>query len=165
MAKEVSEVVRSQALRAAREKFDEATKDRIIPMRWLLTWKPLSEPAKAGRQDRAEGRPHEGQGQGYPHRVQTPGPREARCPHRCKAVADSLPESPTMSRLGRNLLLQGAALDGHTVECADATSTFLQADADIGTKRLYTKGVPEVARALGLQPGKRHGGGRGFSTA
>ena len=28
--------------------------------------------------------------------------------------------SPTMSRLGRNLLLQGAALDGRTVECADA---------------------------------------------
>ena len=46
MAQEVSEVLRSQALRAAREKFDEQTmRDRIIPMRWLLTWKPLSEPA------------------------------------------------------------------------------------------------------------------------
>ena len=45
MAREVSEVLRSQALRAAREHFDEQTmKDRIIPMRWLLTWKPLTEP-------------------------------------------------------------------------------------------------------------------------
>ena len=44
MAREASEVLRSQALRAAREKFDEQTmRDRIIPMRWLLTWKPLSE--------------------------------------------------------------------------------------------------------------------------
>ena len=33
-------------------------KDRIIPMRWLLTWKPLTEPASPG--DRW---PHEGQSQ------------------------------------------------------------------------------------------------------
>ena len=36
-------------------------------------------------------------------------------------------------------------------KCTDTKSAFLQADADIGAKRLYTKGVPEVARALGLQ--------------
>ena len=42
------------------------------------------------------------------------------------------------------------------MKCADAKSAFLQADADIGATRLFrlfAKGVPEVARALGLQPG------------
>ena len=151
MAKEVSEVVRSQALRAAREKFDEATmQDRIIPMRWLLTWKPLSEPAKPGDKTVRKGGLMKAKARviliGYKHPDLEK--RDARTGARLLQTA-----SPTMSRLGRNLLLQGAALDGHTVECADATSAFLQADADIGTKRLYTKGVPEVARALGLQPG------------
>ena len=41
---EVSEVTRSQALRACREVLDEQTlKERVIPMRWLLTWKPVNE--------------------------------------------------------------------------------------------------------------------------
>ncbi|CAE7563794.1 TY5A [Symbiodinium sp. CCMP2592] len=151
MAKEVSEVLRSQALRAAREKFDEETmKDRTIPMRWLLTWKPLTETPSKDDKTVRKGGLHKAKARviliGYKH-----PDLEKRNPRTGARLLQTA--SPTMSRLGRNLLFQGAALDGHTLECADAKSAFLQADADIGTKRLFTKGVPEVARALGIQPG------------
>lgn len=40
MAREVAEVLRSQALRAVQGHVDEQViKDRLIPMRWVLTWK------------------------------------------------------------------------------------------------------------------------------
>ena len=61
--------------------------------------------------------------------------------------------SPTLSRLGRSMLFQASALDHHTLECADAKSAFLQADQGIGTEPLFTRGVPELALALGVTPG------------
>ena len=46
MARKVSEVLRSQARRAAHENFNEQTiRGRIVPMSWSLTWKALMEPA------------------------------------------------------------------------------------------------------------------------
>lgn len=46
-AREVSEVIQSMALRRIteeEEKLVERHKDRHIPMRWVLTWKPLHPP-------------------------------------------------------------------------------------------------------------------------
>ena len=51
------------------------------------------------------------------------------------------------------MLFQAAALDHHTIECGDAKSAFLQADEGIGAEPLFTRGVPELALALGVTPG------------
>ena len=78
--------------------------------------------------------------------------------------------SPTLSRLGRNMLLQAAALDKRVIECADAKSAFLQAEQGIGADPLFTKqvlnwrwhaprifwlGVDAKMRALGGRPRDR----------
>ena len=45
MSREVSEVLRSQVLRAIQEHVpEEELRARYVPMRWLLTWKPLTDP-------------------------------------------------------------------------------------------------------------------------
>ena len=61
--------------------------------------------------------------------------------------------SPTLSRMGRNTLLQAAALDRRALECADARSAFLQVSQKQEGKRLFTKGVPEIAAAMNVPYG------------
>ena len=60
---------------------------------------------------------------------------------------------PTLSRLGRNLLLQATALQGHLLESADAKSAFLQSEKKLTGEPLCTRGVPELSHALGISPG------------
>lgn len=61
--------------------------------------------------------------------------------------------SPTISRLGKHLLLQSIAFDEHEMESADAKSAFLQAENNEESRRLWTKAVPEIAVAMGVRPG------------
>ena len=47
--------------------------------------------------------------------------------------------------MGRNTLLQAAALDRRTLECADSRSACLQVSQKQEGQRLFTKRVPESA--------------------
>ena len=45
MAREVCEILRSKSLRALQEHVpDKVLKERCLPMRWILTWKPVDPP-------------------------------------------------------------------------------------------------------------------------
>lgn len=157
MAREVSEVLRSQTLRALSDEVPEQVlKERCLPMRWILTWKPLSD-YEAPPADPREPTVLREDGLakakarvvliGYKH------PDLARRDART-GQPQLKTSSPTLSRLGRQHLLQAAALDEHSIESADAKSAFLQADEGIGTEEIYTKGVPELSHALGISPGE-----------
>ena len=157
-AREVSEVVQSMALRKiqSHEEYVDAHQhpERHIPMRWVLTWKPLYPPEKP-------------QG-GGPHVVDPSGEQKAKA--RVVLIGFRHPElvekdnftgrpllqtsSPTISRLGRHMLLQSMAFDQHTMECADAKSAFLQADNNEESRRLWTKAVPEISAAMGVKSGE-----------
>ena len=154
MAREISEVLRSMAIKAASAGLtEEQVRDRLIPMRWILTWKPVPDgmpPASNKNEVSSADGKNKAKARivliGYKH------PDLARRDSRT-GQQQLMTASPTLSRLGRCMLLQAAALDQHTVECADAKSAFLQADKGIGTEPLFTRGVPELAMALGLTPG------------
>ena len=156
MAREVSEVLRSQTLRALSEEVPEQVlKERCLPMRWILTWKPLTD-YEAPPVDPKEPTVLREDGLakakarvvliGYKH------PDLARRDART-GQPQLKTSSPTLSRLGRQHLLQAAALDEHSIESADAKSAFLQADEGIGTEEIYTRGVPELSHALRISPG------------
>ena len=152
MAREVSEVLRSRTLRALKDHVpEEVMRERLIPMRWILTWKPLTEPEQPPKDGSPTVVREDGLAKakarvviiGYKHPdLARRDPRTGRPQLRTS--------SPTLSRLGRQTILQAAAFDQHTLESADAKSAFLQADEGIETQRIYTYGVPEVAYALGL---------------
>ena len=157
-AREVSEVIQSMALRKiqSHEGYVDAHQhpERHIPMRWVLTWKPLYPPEKP-------------QGSG-PHVVTPSGDQKAKA--RVVLIGFRHPElvekddftgrpllqtsSPSISRLGRHMLLQSMAFDQHTMECADAKSAFLQADNNEESRRLWTKAVPEISAAMGVKSGE-----------
>ena len=151
MAREISEVLRSMAIKAASEGLTE--EQVLIPMRWILTWKPVPDgtpPESSKNEVSSKDGKQKAKARtvliGYKH------PDLARRDTRT-GQQQLMTASPTLSRPGRCMLLQAAALDQHTVECADAKSAFLQVDKGIGTDPLFTKGVPELAMALGLTPG------------
>ena len=157
-AREVAEVVSSMALRkileATEQKEAEENPGRHLPMRWVLTWKPIipPNPPKPGE----------------PTPVHKSGTKKAKArvvllgfthPDLIKrdpitGRPELLTSSPTISRTGRNLLLQSMALDGHIMESSDAKSAFLQADNSEEKRRLWTRAVPELAHALGVVPGE-----------
>eukprot|EP00434_Breviolum_minutum_P028248 symbB.v1.2.024989.t1/scaffold2394.1/size82379/5 len=155
MSRELSEVLRSQALKLIKDKIpEEEVHRRCIPMRWLLTWKPLDEPKDPKTEEKPGVLRSDGRSKakarlvmiGYKH------PDLAqRDPRTGRALLQT--SSPTLSRMGRNLLLQAAALDNHTLESADARSAFLQAEQGIGKTRLFTRAVPEISHAFGVPPG------------
>ena len=157
-AKEVAEVLGSMALRAIQSK--EELKDalshpeRHIPMRWVLTWKPLqpAEPPQPGKPTTAVPK---GDFKAKA-RVVLLGFKHPDLVKRNSVTGQ--PElktaAPTISRTGRNLLLQSFAFDEHEMESADAKSAFLQASNREEGRRLWTKAVPEIAVALGVQPGQ-----------
>lgn len=203
MAREVSEVLRSQALRAAVGTIsDDVIKERLIPMRWVLTWKVVHEDSQptAATEPTSSTSPTL-QNSTYtssmnttsttphihnPHNTSLKTSIGTKWQKKEPTVLDSSGQfkakarivllgfkhpdlsrrdprtgqrklstaAPTLSRLGRNLLLQSTALDGHTLESADAKSAFLQAEKRLDGEPLYTKGVPEIALALGLKPGQ-----------
>ena len=156
MAREISEVLRSQALRAAQEHIsDEDLRNRMIPMRWVLTWKFIpgtaaierpaatsiststsspsttsvtttpSKPNKKKLEVIEESGQYKAKARlvllGYKH-----PDLAARDPHTGQRKLATA--APTLTRTARNLLLQSAALDQHTVESADAKSAFLQSE-------------------------------------
>ena len=154
MAREISEVLRSQAVKAASEGLtEEEVKERIIPMRWILKWKPTPDgkPPQSSQNEVAK----ESGLEKAKARIVLIGYKHPDLAQRDQRTGQPrlLTASPTLSRLGRCMLFQAAALDEHVVECADARSAFLQADNGIGTDALFTRGVPELAYALGLKPG------------
>ena len=150
MARELAEVLQSQALKAVTEKVPaEELQRRSIPMRWLLTWKPLDEYSDPSKEPQPGIIRDDGMAKakarivliGYKH------PDLAkRDPRTGKSLLQT--SSPTLSRMGRNLMLQSGAIDRHTLECADAKSAFLQAEHHIGSTRLYTTAVDEISNAL-----------------
>ena len=176
MAREVSEVLRSQALRAVKEELSEEDfRERMIPMRWVLTWKfipktetdnkekiadaALVNKSSSGKLDKKKSQEptvmdETGQYKakarlvllGFKH--PDLAARDARTGQRKLATA-----APTLTRTSRNLLLQAAALDEHVVESADAKSAFLQSERRLEGKPLFTPGVEEVSHALGVSPG------------
>ena len=155
MAREVSEVVKANVLKSVQEKMNSGEVQlRSIPMRWLLTWKPLdafTDPAKEQQPGviRSDGMAK------AKARIVLIGYKHPDLAKRDPRTGQSLLQtsSPTLSRLGRNLLLQAGALDGHLLESADAKSAFLQADYSIGDRKLYTAAVDEISNALNVPYG------------
>ena len=167
MAREIAEVLRSQALRAAAEVMTpEELSERIIPMRWVLTWKFIP-----GVEDKASSRvtskPAAKKEKGKPNVLAESGQYNAKArlvllgyKHPDLAARDQhtgqrklATAAPTLTRLVRNLRLQASAPDEHEVESADAKSAFLQSARKLEGKPLYTYAVAEVAHALGVKPG------------
>ena len=99
--------------------------DRIMSMRWILTWKdaPENSIAKA--------------------RLVIKGFQD---PDLCTVRA----EATTLSKLGRHLLLQMAASNGFTLEMGDVKTAFLQGDRGACERDVYAQLVPELAKHLGL---------------
>ena len=61
-------------------------------------------------------------------------------------------EAPTLSKLGRHMLLQMAASHRFTLEMGDVKTAFLQGDRGEAERDVYAKPVPELARYLNLTP-------------
>eukprot|EP00435_Cladocopium_sp_Y103_P049949 s497_g15.t1 len=157
MARELCEVMQSQALKTVKEKSDMSSEEiakRLIPMRWLLTWKPLDEYTDP-RQEKQPGVIREDGLAKAKARIVLIGYKHPdlakRDPRTGKPLLQTSP--PTLSRLGRNLLLQAGALDKHLLEAADAKSAFLQADHSIGSNKVYTTAVDEILHALHVPRG------------
>ena len=177
MAREISEVLRSQAVRATKEKLtEEEVKERIIPMRWVLTWKfipgttvPKTDKAAdttaasstetANSKTMKKKTKHEVTDETGQYKAKARlvllgfkhpdlAARDPRTGQRKLATA-----APTLTRTSRNLLLQASAMDEHTVESADAKSAFLQSQRKLEGEPLYTRGVDELAHALHVTPG------------
>ena len=152
MARELCEVMQSQALKTVKENETLSQEDiekRLIPMRWLLTWKPLDEYTDP-RQEKQPGVIREDGMAKAKARIVLIGYKHPDLAKRDPRTGKSLLQtsSPTLSRLGRNLLLQAGAMDNHILEAADAKSAFLQADHTIGANRLFTNAVAEISHAF-----------------
>lgn len=152
MARELSEVMQSQALKTVKENdrmTPEEIQQRLIPMRWLLTWKPLDEYTDP-RQEKQPGVVRDDGMAKAKARIVLIGYKHPDLAKRDPRTGKQLLQtsSPTLSRLGRNLLLQSGALDKHILEAADAKSAFLQADHTIGSNRLFTNAVAEISHAF-----------------
>ena len=155
MARELSEVLKSKAIKVVEDNVpEEEIAKRCIPMRWLLIWKPFD----AWQDPKSEEQPGVISGDGMSKakaRVVLIGYKHPDLARRDEKTGKSLlrTSSPTLSRLGRSLYLQAVANDRHTLECADAKSAFLQTEVNEQKTRLYTRAVDEMAIAMGVTPG------------
>jgi hypothetical protein len=118
----------SQWLSAAAVKrvFGPVPKDRLVKMRWVLTYKESG--AAKGRIVLI----------GY----QDPD------------LASLTTAAPTMSRRTRQLALQFSSVKGWRTLKADVKAAFLQGTASEQQRNLFAIPVPELASALGCQPGE-----------
>ena len=99
--------------------------DRIMTMRWILTWKdaPSNSVAKA--------------------RLVIKGFTDP-------DLTTIRAEAPTLSKLGRHMLLQMGASHGFTFEMGDVKTAFLQGDRGEAERDVYARLVPELSKYLGL---------------
>ena len=99
-----------------------------MSLRWALTWKPSAEQENDSKaKERIVIR-------GYQH----------------QSVTNLEVSSPTLSRLGKMLALQWAALNRSELECADTTCALLQRDGQSvqESKPAYANALDEIARAI-----------------
>ena len=156
MAREVNEVLEGQALRALHDEAEvkqaEWMKERCIDMRWILTWKAVEDPVPPPK--------------GEPTVLTRCGEHKAKA--RVVLIGYKHPDlvkknpythrpeletaSPTLSKVGRNMILQGAALDEFEMESADAKSAFIQADRHEEKNQIWVRVVNEISRAMGIAP-------------
>ena len=114
------------------------SKNQILRMRWLLTWKLDENP---------EGEPLKCDSQGNPLK---PKARAVVLGYMDPMYEHRPTSSPTMSRTTRQLFLQCCANHGFQVEKGDISGAFLQGD-DFGPDRpMICEPLPEICEALGV---------------
>ena len=134
MAKELAEWLQEIALKTVQEsELKTIEPERLLKIRWVLTYKP--DPSSASGQ-KAKARMVI---LGYQH----------------PELTEIETASPTLSRTGKHLVLQWAAINKATVEAADATSAFLQGDGqELDDNRpIYISATAEIAAALDVPTG------------
>lgn len=125
-AKELSQVATSQALRnLTKQELKEFDPSTCMNMRWVLTQK-------------ADG---------------TAKARLVVLGYQMPGIGTAETASPTMSKVGRNMLLTVAAALGLRVKVGDVSSAFLQADESYETEGLNVWAPPELAVLFGAKPG------------
>ena len=155
MAREIAEHLKADSVRYAKAFNDfqfgsRIPTSRLLRMRWLLCWKRLEKPEPPNPADGPPVITKEGDLKakarvvllGFQHPELT-----TRDEH---GVRTLLTAAPTISRTGKHLLLQSAALHSWTLELADAKSAFLQAGPTEAHRKIYTNGVPELKAAFGV---------------
>ncbi|CAE6957766.1 RE1 [Symbiodinium sp. CCMP2592] len=121
-AKEISNVIKTMALRSLTESEPQKISyDRVMRMRWVLTTKS-SGTAKA---------------------------RLVILGYQSPTLLTTQSSSPTLSRLGKYLLLSVVANQRWLLESADVTSAFLQALSDLEKDDLYVFAPAELGAAFG----------------
>jgi len=105
--------------------------DRVMTMRWVLTWKiPDNAPD---------------------------GDRKAKARLVVKGFTDPdlttiRAEAPTLSRVGKHTLLQLAASNDWQLTKGDVKTAFLQGDSGEGKRQIYVDPTGEVRKKLGMTP-------------
>ena len=126
MAKELSQVVISKALRNLTTKENkDLDANKLMRMRWVLTRKGDGS-AKA--------------------RLVVLG-------FMARNLTEVATASPTMSKVGRNVILTLAAALKMKVKAGDATSAFLQTGISLEDEELNVMAPPELAAMFGASPG------------
>ena len=122
---ELSNVLRSKALRSlTKSEMDSLNLRSVMQMRWVLTF-------KAGNRAKA--------------RLVVLG---YQAPNLCEVQASA----PTLSRLGRSMILALSARLGFKLRAGDVTSAFLQADQDMSNDNLVVWAPAELATLFGAPP-------------
>ena len=125
MAKELSQVATSRALRnITKDESLNLDKSRVMNMRWVLTWKGDGS-AKA---------------------------RLVILGFQAHNLCEVETTSPTLSKVGRNLLLAVCAACGLKLGAGDVTSAFLQTDESLESEELYVWAPPELSSYFGGNP-------------
>ena len=102
--------------------------DRIMTMRWVLTWK---EPEVKGGDHRAKAR------------LVVKGFTDP-------DLTTIRAEAPTLSRVGKHILLQLTASNNWQLTKGDVKTAFLQGDSDEGKRQVYVDPTAEVRKLLGM---------------
>ena len=113
--------IENSAWRAVPE--TEAQEDEIVPARFLQRWKPTPEGHKANARVIIQG-----------------------FKHRDVLNENLLKESPTLSRLGRMLVMIWAVHRRWRIWCADVKSAFMQSNTIDDTTRIYVRPPAEMRR-------------------
>ena len=130
MSKEIQSYVMSEAVRICESKGIPI--NRILQMRWVYTWK--TETDTEGKQT----------GKRAKARLIVKGFQDPRLTH--------LPrEAPTLSNLGRNLLMSCSASDKTPLFVGDIKTAFLQGKQSEIQENVFAEPPPEVRKHLGMK--------------